>query len=378
MKNLYRVLLVSLCISMVMSIIPASASAAAGDAAKLDKVEVKAVPPQQAAGALVEVRAQFYIYGGCCYHLYTYDVQAEWQFPPEVEVISGPSPEKYGEIDGMPGGVPVVNSFTWVVKCSKEGDYDLKVNITTGNSGSVEGVGKLKITKGPAISMPTLSPSEPETKQDIYTEFEVYSPAEGVNVTEVQMFYFTSATYYENLTVNGSKYTIPGEDGILRTYDAIELSVRNNATEPTTYRAMFPKVKNEGYIYYWVYAEDTAGFKVTSQANIEKVTDMEKARSILSYVSISFFILTVAGIVLIVLLFLKLEKGKVRDKTKLFRLGSVGGMEFMDAKDRPMDEHPYRIYIIIGIFIVICMVLIAFSIITGSFTELVDHLDTGK
>lgn len=378
MKNLYRFLLVFVCMTMIITIIPSSASAAAGDAAKLDKVEVKSIPPQQAADAPVEVQAEFYIYGGCCYHLYTYDVRVQWQFPPEIEVLSGPTPEKYDMIDGMPGGVPVINRFSWIVKCSEEGEYELKVNITTGNSGSVEGIGKLKITKGPAISMPSLSPSKPETNQEIYTEFEVYSPTEGVNVTKVQMFYVISNNEYVNLTVNGSRYMILGEDGILRTYGATELAVRNNATEPTTYRATFPKMKTEGFVYYWIYAEDSAGFKVTSQANKEKVTDMEKARSILSYVTISFFVLLVVGTFMIVFLFLKLEKGKVRDKAKLYRLGSIGGTEFMDSKDKPKDEHPNRIYMVIGVFILICLVLIVFMITTGSFTELVSHLRAGK
>ena len=117
---------------------------------------------------------------------------------------------------------------------------------------------------------------------------------------------------------------------------------------------------------------------MTSQANKEQVTDMEKARSILSYVSISFFVLLVVGIFLIVFLFLKLEKGKVRDRSKLFRLGSVGNTEFMSSKDRPTEQHPYRIYVVIGVFIAICAVLIVFSISTGSFTELVSHLRAGK
>jgi hypothetical protein len=365
-------------LALLLILIPANASASEGDAATLDdRITVQAFPAQQAIGGEVEIRVNFNIFGGCCYHLYTYDVVPVIDFPEEIVVLDGPTPERIDEIDGLPGGEPVPNKFSWTVVGTTEGDYVLKVRVETGNSGSVEGEGFLKITAGAVITTPVVFPTKPETDRDTTVSFDVYSSTQGIDVEEVSFFYMIFDEADMNLTPEGPKVTV-NDDGLIKMTNGNKLQLTTSASDPTEYRVTLPSQDSETYIYFWVYARDSTGYEVTTPVNEVKITDFDKANTVVRSVFASLVILSIIGIFLIVLVYTLAEKRKVRDKTKLYRLGSSGNTEFMDEEDLPKETRPVILYIVIILAIAIAVALIVMSFYTGSFDEIITHLREGK
>jgi len=375
MKKAATLLMIAL---LMMTLIPLfTGNAQAGESAKLDRVEVSASPPQQGAGGEIEVTATVYIYGGCCYHLYTYDLTATADFPEEVEILNGPSPKIYKEVDGLPGGEPVTRKFTWTVRCFEEGVFPLKVVVDTENSGSVSGQCDIMITKGAVISVPQLYPSKAETGRHLHMKFKAYSPIEAFEVTEVRMYYYFSSQQLTNLSANNSVLTIES-GGELNTITGTELTLTPSTLEENIYTTTIPAIDKEGYFYYWIYAVDTEDMRVTTAVYESQLTDYEKANSVVRYVFIALIVFAIVGIILIVLLHAYTGKRQVRDKTKLYRLGSMGNTEFMEETDRPKDPKPVLLYVVIALIVLIAIGFIIYSFYTGSYDEIVTHLREGK
>jgi hypothetical protein len=201
---------------------------------------------------------------------------------------------------------------------------------------------------------------------------------EGTAVTVVELYYTVSTTDYKNITTNRDKFTV-NHGGIIKTESGTRLEISNSSIQTSTYRGMFPKLDSGGYLYFWIYAEDSAGFKRTTNPPFQaKIIDIDRSYSLLRIISISFVLLTALGIVLIMIFFTKVQNSKVRDKTRLYRVGSLGNTEFMSEKDKPKEPNPHLIYIVIGVIVAVCIALIIISFATGSYMDIVTHLKEGK
>lgn len=364
-------------VMVFLAVFPANASAAGGDAAKLDKVEVSAYPPQQGIGGEIEISATTHIYGGCCYHLYTYDAVATLEAPEEVQIISGPSPEVISEIDGPPGGIPQKDTFKWTIKSDVEGDFNLKIRVDTSNSGSVESEIRIKVTKGARISTPNLFPVIPEVGMDTHMEFEVVPTLPGVTLDQVDLYYAVFEKEQDVFEANGTQLVLENGDRI----DGTKVDVEQDSFNPDLYKVKLSKEDEEGYLYYWITAIDSKGEQSTSAAYHAEILDPEGADNTKNVVLAVFMILFFFGSVVIILFHQRSVRKETRDSTRLFRLGSTGNTEFKDGPKSWSEQKPivrYAPTMILIAFFVLVLIFAIIALVTGSFTEMITHLKEGK
>ena len=375
------------CLAIVMiiclfavSFIPSNVSASGGDAAKLDKVEVSCDPPQQGLGGEVEVTAKVHVYGGCCYHLYSYNVRPVAEFPEQVTVISGPSPTVIDEIDGLPGGVPTTKDFTWTVKSDVDGDFDIKIRIDTDNCGSVEGECVLKYTKGAKITSPTLFPQNPVVGEDLQINFNAEPTLPGVTLETLTLYYLISQEELEVVEANQTDLVVL-ENGAEKRLAGTGVEVERDQFDETLYKAKIKKLGKEGNLYFWILALDSKGETSTSAHYQTEVINQDEIYLAKNIVFVVLIVVLIIGVILISFVNRYRINKAVRDKTKLYRLGSQGNTEFMDEDDRKKVESPrwpHLLMVVLIILAVLAIVLIVFSAFNGSFGELITHLREGK
>jgi hypothetical protein len=373
-----RLLILLLVGILVLAIVPVmNSSAQGGDAAKMDSLTLSSIPPQQSVGGELEFRVNFNVYGGCCYHLWVYNAVPEVDFPPEFQLISGPSPETMEEIDGLPGGEPCPQHFSWKGIFSKAGTYKIAARVVSDNSGIIEGVGEITILSGPAISMPITYPSTPDSNKELQISVDIISPTLGVDVTSVKMYQLISDEPYDDAKAELDMLTV-FSGGYSRTFPGTEKELQRSEKYPNTYVAIYPAFKENKYVYYWYVAKDSDGMVITSSVNEAKVTDIQGTYNKVTTVFLSFIVSCIVGIFLIIFVHMKVERRRVRDKTKLYRLGSAGNAEYLSKKDTPKPARPVLYYVVFALLLIIAIAFIYYAHTNGGLAEISQFIRDGK
>jgi len=373
-----KLLLILIVGILILTLFPLqTVSAQGGDAAKLDSLSVVSIPPTQSAGGEVEIRVKFNVYGGCCYHLWVYDAYPEVDFPPEFVIYTGPEPEMMEEIDGLPGGEPCPKYFSWTGTFTTPGTYKITAKIVSDNSGTIEGESVINVLSGPAISAPKLFPSLPDTAKELQISMDVISPSFGVDVTSVKMYQLISDKKYDNAEANLSMLTVYDGD-YSRTFPGTEKELQRSEKYPNTYKAVYPPFKEKKYIYYWIVAEDSEGMVVSSSVNEAKIQDIQGTYTKLRVVFFSFLLITLLGIFLIIFIHMKMEKRQVKDKTRLYRLGSNGNVEYMKQKDRPRPNKTNLRYVVFIVLSILAILIIIYAYRNGGIDSILQFIQDGK
>lgn len=331
-----------------------------GADAQLHDVEVIASPSVQGIGGYIEVDAAVLFYGGCCYHLYAYDVKAYLTAPEGLEIIEGPTPEVHEEVDAKPGGIATVVNFNWRVMSSIKGLYNLSFLIETKNCGSFESNVNVEFVKGCSISPPELYPKQPSVNKEniIYTN--ASTALEGREVESLTFYYVMG---------EGLDDAMPAND-TLQLPDGIEEKGVPTVMEKDPYQleqwTCKLNIKTPGRINFWFVATDDSGENTTSSLYSMDVVDQEAVDSI---VTVIFWALIVAIIFGLISIFLV-------HAYHLENMDSKKGVLLPEKKEDHEDEigiksNKIRTLITITL-LVIAILTLAIAVIMGLIGEVFD------
>ena len=384
MKN--RSLPYLILLSMVLMIfgILARAPTASGGAldAKLDKVVLTPTPNVVGIGGEVTLDAAVYIYGGCCYHLWAYDVVPELVIPGDVQLISGPTPKEYGEVDGIPGGEPVIVHFSWKIRSMVVGYHPMNITINTENCGSASSNCTLRVVRGCAISEPVeYQASSGETVITVFAD----SYIEGVEVAGVGLHYvkYNEAPKEDSTDLKADNDTLimGGTVEIGKKVDVNPIEYRDDY-----WRGSISTSDEVSTIYYWIVATDNNGENTTSPVYRLDVVDEEKRDNVVSTTFWSLILGSIIGILAIVIIYLRLRStlpgaGATKGFLVLGMTRDPGIIK--DLERTSVDaayQHKLRNWrlIIGGIVVVAGIILLVWSISTGQLEALITHIDEGK
>jgi len=380
-RLLIRLPIIIMFISISLLVIIPTAKGAALDA-KLDKVVLTPTPNLIGVGGEVTLDAAVYIYGGCCYHLWAYDVSPELTLPEDVQLVSGPSPLSYDEVDGIPGGEPVVVHFQWKIKSMIVGLHNFNVTINTKNCGKVSANCTLRIVRGCAISEPERFQSS--SGDTVITVFST-SYMEGIDVEEVGLFYLT-----EKEVSQEEKLGYFADNNTLLRGGAIDSGVKVD---------VIPIENSEGYwrgtidtpdeictVYYWIVATDNNGENTTSPVYQFNVEDEERRDLIVAITFWSLLFGTIVGIIIIVVIHGRLTSSRPVSQSSrgLLILGMSRFPRVIKNLERTSIDPAYqrklrnRRLIIGSILALIGLAFLFWAISTGQFEALLSHIEEGN
>lgn len=291
-KKRYAVFLAVMMILLGTQVVFPTAMADGADA-ELHNVELLASPSSQGLGGVIIIDAAAYFYGGCCYHLYANDVTANLTAPEDIVVLSGPTPEKYDEVDAEPGGKATIVHFKWTVSGSLKGAYNLTTTISSKNCGSVENSIGIEIVEGCIISAPEIYPKEPQVRKDNIIQVTASTSLEGRSVSDVTFFYVTGKKFRSGEPVNG---TLSLDDGSTVRGAAVILNQDELIPEKWTCTM---KPQSTRTLYYWFVATDDLGENTTSSLAVMEITDPDRIDSITGSIFWGSMIIALIGFILI-------------------------------------------------------------------------------
>jgi hypothetical protein len=327
-----------------------------GADAELHDVEVTASPSSQGLGGVVIVDASVHFYGGCCYHLYANDVTANLEVPEGLEIIDGPSPEKYDEVDAQPGGTATVVHFKWSVKGNTIGAYNMSVMINTKNCGGMENQVNIEIVEGCIISYPIMYPEEPQVGRENIIFVTASTSLEGRNVEKVTLFYVMGEDYSEGEPKNDTIYLTDD-----REVKGSVIVMEKDPYLPDQWGGKL-ETKNQGKINFWFVAMDDMGGNTTSSLYHKEIVDRKE---IDSFVGTTFWILFLGIITGLVLIFL------IHNVYMTRRESSKKILKLRSEIERDGDVSTLQNIIIIAL-LVISLVIIVIAILFGWFEEIVE------
>lgn len=342
----FTVLFISLCSSNV---------TADGADAELHNVEVLASPSSQGLGGLIIIDAAAYFYGGCCYHLFANDVTANLTVPEGLDIIDGPSPEIYEEVDAQPGGAATVVHFKWTLKGISTGIYNVTATILTKNCGSVENKAHIEIVEGCIISSPLKYPSKPSVNKKNIFQVSASTSLEGRNVMEVTMFYLVGENVERMEAKNDTLYMDDEE------IEGKKLVLSQDPTDEEKWSCKFD-LNNEGNLLFWFVAKDNVGENTTSSVFSEQVVDKEKDNYISSLMFWSAIIIAIIGILLIF---------TVQDIFMKRRETRKGVMIPMKREDENKKDRLLK-RMVIYVLLFLSFLLIIFALINGVFSDIIE------
>jgi hypothetical protein len=376
---------------ILMSVILLSSltNVSAGDTdATFDSITPTASPPVQGIGGEVRIEVSAKFYGGCCYHLFAYDVKPELITPNKVQII-GSSPKKVDSLDAVPGGKSSDVNFKWTVIGLEAGTYDLKVKVNTSNCGSKESVVKITIIEGASVSNPSIFPSQPSVGEPITISVDVSSGSKFVDVDKSIIYFWGSPEDYsgDELIADGNKlYLITENIDQNDTLINIEnISKRllghgksyqmNNVDLSDTWRLRFDGFEKEENTYYWVYVETSNGKNITSYVYKETIEDLEKKYQMLDYTIYTTLIVLIIGTILILGISWSYFNRPAEnvDEKGIFILGGSFLSRLMEGKRSNVSTLSIERYrnMLIWLIIILTIVTIVISIYLGLFQSLV-------
>lgn len=327
-----------------------------GADAELHDVEVTASPSSQGSGGVIMVDAAVYFFGGCCYHLYANDVTAILEVPEGLEIIDGPTPEKYDEVDAKPGGTATAVHFKWSVKGNTIGAYNMSVMIDTKNCGSMKNQVNVEIVEGCIISHPIIYPEEPQVGRENIIFISASTSLEGRYVEKVTLFYVIGEEYSEGEPKNDTLYLNDGKE-----VKGTAIELEQDPYLPEQWMCKL-ETRNQDKINFWFVAMDDMDENTTSSLFLKEIVDRE---AIDSLVGTTFWILFLGIIIGLVLIFMTYNvymtrregpKNILKLRTEVESEGKVSNLQ----------------NIITIAFLVISLVIIILAVIFGWFEEIVE------
>jgi hypothetical protein len=324
-----------------------------GADAELNQVEVSASPSSQGVGGIILLDAAVSFYGGCCYHLYANDVTAILSAPDGIDILSGPTPKRYDEVDAQPGGTATVVHFKWSVRGTQTGYYNLSVLVGTDNCGSLESTVTVDVVEGCIITSPIWYPSQPVPNRDNMIQVEASTSLEGRYVEEVTLFYIMGEIHNSGEPVNDTLYVGDQSKHAM----AIPMERDPFISEEWTCKL---RPESAGHLNLWFVARDDTGENTTSSLFVREVQDQEAIDAITSTV---FWMLILACIVGFIVIYL--VQGFYDEK-------QVGKRNILCHQDiRVETGGNVRKMVILGL-LVLSIILIVFAVIFGMLAEIAE------
>lgn len=334
----------------------ASNATAAGADAELHNVDVTTSPSSQGVGGEIIVDAAVYIYGGCCYHLYAFEVRANIATPEGITVVSGPSPDWYEEVDAQPGGVATIVHFKWILTGEATGVFNLTVTVTTKNCGSVENSAAIEIVEGCSISPPKIYPEEPNVDSDTIISVTALHPLEGRVVEGVTLFYVDGRDVGGG-TPKNSTIVMPNGNEIT----SVPVEMEQDAFMAEQWTAKL-ETRNRGAVYYWFVATDNYGDNTTSSLYEMEVIDQGAMDATVGGL---FWGLVIAIIIGCLVIFI------IQDRYLQKKQRTIGVLD--ETQDNMKESKLPKWQVVIALsFFVISVVIIIAGFISGTFSEIVD------
>jgi hypothetical protein len=228
-----------------------------------------------------------------------------------MEIIEGPSPEKYDEVDAQPGGAATTVNFKWSVKCTTTGSHNLSVEINTKNCGSVENVVEVEIVKGCSISIPNMYPSKPTRGKESIIQVTAQTALEGRSVEKVQLYYLFIDKPKTGEPRNETLYWESGGE-----IEGTEIQLDKDEFMSDKWSGKVD-VQSRGTLMLWFVATDNTGEKTTSSLFSLDVQDPDRINAISTWAFWGAILLAVIGIVMIFLVQDLRVKRREADKSVL-------------------------------------------------------------
>ncbi len=328
---------------------------AAGADAELHNVEVSLSPSSQGLGGLIIVDAAAFFYGGCCYHLFANEVTANLTVPEGIEILEGPSPEIYAEVDAQPGGTATVVHFKWTVKGISTGDFNITANVMTKNCGSEKNTALAEIVQGCSISSPVMYPKQPSVNKKNIFQITASIALEGRDVKEVSLFYLMDEKLGEGEAQNDTLVWEGSEK------KGVQVALSQDPMDDRLWTCKLD-LKSEGTLLFWFVAQDNMGENTTSSVFVEDVVDPERDNFVSGMVFWSAIIIAIIGILLIFLfqhMFIKRREA---------RKGIIKHLQ--RGEERLKGELAKRFALYALLFL--SLIVIIFAFLYGVFTDIIE------
>jgi hypothetical protein len=357
-------------------------ASAAGEDAEFNSIDLTATPQVQGMGGeiVISVRANFF--GGCCYHLYAYDVKAELEVPSALKITSA-LPGTIKEVDAKPGGQATTERFQWRITGNIPGTYGLNVTVTTSNCGSITDSISVTITEGASISNPDIYPQRPSVDEDISVSVEVQIGREGLEIQDSTIYVLSTKNKYDVQELFAENETLYLKNEADEGSEIATLGEGNDiAMEPVSFTDKW-RVKLAGFketeVYLWFVVTTDDGTNTTSSVYNLEVEDIEYTDYMVFMTTwTTFFILLVGVILIIGGWLLKLKRVEKLGTTR--GIFPLGGKYYRDPYRATTPElhklqkqlDRYRNIVIVFV-IVIAIAFVIWAVYSGLFTELFDR-----
>jgi hypothetical protein len=380
-----RFLIIFLIIVLFFSIFQTTFStvSAAGDDAEFNSIEISATPLTQGVGGEITITTKANFFGGCCYHLYAYDVQVEVLLPEGLKLI-GSLPRKISTVDAQPGGQPTSTRFDVDITGIVPGLFEVEITVKTSNCGSISDTIWITITDGASISNPNIYPVDPSLEEDISVSVEIKSSSDDIEVLDTHMYIYTSKKEFDVIDLNAVNDTIRIFENSDGSFNEIEPIAINNGKKMPMRSSEFSNkwyAKINGYskevnIYVWFVAITSDGKNATSSVYPIQVRDLEQREFNLSAITWGTMFGIILGIILIIGLW-SIYITSVKKSTDEKGFLKLGG-KFYKEPYRPVShsilklqkQFAARRYFVIIFFIIIGVILLIWALYTGQFEEL--------
>jgi hypothetical protein len=350
-------------------VLSAQPVAAGGEDATMGDVELTPVPDTQGEGGPITLELEIPFYGGCCYPLYAYEITGSLDLPQNIEIISGPEPQKYSEVQAKAGGEPEWVNIRWIVTSMVAGEYTIGATASTKNCGSASSFATITVTKGCVISIPEVYPKQPSTERETYINIEAMSPIEGIVIDDVTLYYVTSENELKSLESEEDTLYFGNNDN----KKGEPISMSRAEDDSYLWSSKIPKQGSSSYVYYWVVAEDNNQNKTTSSVYILNIEDLAFADMVLTITIWLPIILTIISILVIILILRHLDKVDMK-KEGLLVLGSTR-ISQTDANKNIDDGYQrrlnVRLYAVFGILITVGIAILLWAILSDQLSDLI-------
>jgi hypothetical protein len=338
--------------SIIFSITPSAS--ASGQDATFESIKINITPPKQGIGGEIQIECIAEFYGGCCYHLYAYDVKGVLNAPENITVIS-PEPRVIPEIDATPGGMSTNAKFKWTIVGTKAGIYDLKIEVSTSNCGTITETITVIIVEGVSFSNAITHPKTPSVNEAITFLVDIRSGNDLVDIESTTLYIWRSNQDHPASKLSAESDTIfeiiipaqtsDEESGIKNdTSDDNKTITQDEQAEDVTkmigsgkaynmekiqytnkWRLRLDEFEDEEILYYWYNTKTTDGKNITSYINRQPIEDLEKKYAMVDTTIQTTVVSITLGIILILGLswtfYGRADKKKI--KSGIFFLGSA-------------------------------------------------------